>query len=306
MRRLRVLGVWVLLTIVLLQSVKAQYVSRPDTLVKKRLYITLGATGGFYIGAMSMLYTLWYRDYPQSGFHWINDNSNWLQIDKVGHATTVAIASEYMFEVLRWSGVKNNKAAIFGALTGWGFMSTVEVFDGMSAEWGASWGDVIANTAGAGLFLSQQLIWKEQRFRLKFSYFPSDDYAPYRPDLLGENHAQRILKDYNSQTYWLSCNIHSWLKKDTKFPRWINVAVGYGGKGMLGAASNPDEHNGQPLPHYDRVRQYYLSADIDWTKIKTNSPVLRTFLKVISFVKLPFPALEYNKQDGMVWHWLFY
>jgi len=181
-----------------------------------------------------------------------------------------------------------------------------KIFDGFSAEWGASWGDLLANTAGAGFFLSQQLLWKEMRFRLKFSYFPSDKYAPYRPDLLGENHAQRILKDYNSQTYWLSVNIHSWLKKSSKFPSWINVAVGYGGKGMLGAASNPPEYNGEPLPQYDRVRQYYLSMDIDWTKIKTNSAVLRTFLKVISFVKLPFPALEYNKEDGVVWHWMFY
>ena len=82
--------------------------------------------------------------------------------------------------------------------------------------------------------------------------------------------------------------------------------MGYGGKGMLGAASNPSEYNGEPLPHYERVRQYYLSMDIDWSKIHTNSPVLRTFLKVISFVKLPFPAVEYNKEDGFLWHWIFY
>jgi hypothetical protein len=306
MKRFRLIGLVLVLTAFMNNTVQAQYVSRPDSISKMRLGITLGLSGGLYVSTMTMLYFLWYRDYPQSGFHWINDNSNWLQIDKIGHATTVSVASEYMFDALRWSGVENNKAAVYGALAGWGFMQTVEVFDGFSEEWGASWGDVLANTAGAGLFLSQQLIWKEQRFRMKFSYYPSDDYAPYRPDLLGENHAQRILKDYNSQTYWLSCNIHSWLKKSSKFPRWINVAVGYGGKGMLGAASNPSEYDGKPLPHYDRVRQYYISMDIDWTKIRTNSPFLRTFLKVISFVKIPFPALEYNKEDGVVWHWLFY
>ena len=295
-----------LLIIVAGNNAFSQYVSRPDTVIKKRLYVTLAISGGFYVSTMSLLYTLWYRDYPQSGFHWINDNSNWLQIDKIGHATTVAVASEYMFEALRWSGVSNDKAALYGALTGWGFMSTVEIFDGISAEWGASWGDVIANTAGAGLFLSQQIIWKQQRFRMKFSYFPSNDFAPFRPDLLGENHLQRILKDYNSQTYWLSCNISDWLQNSPEFPRWINVAVGYGAKGMLGAAVNPNEYNGQQMPHYDRIRQYYLSMDVDWTKIKTNSPVLRTLLKTLTFVKLPFPAVEYNKQKGMVWHWIFY
>jgi hypothetical protein len=300
-------GLLLILFLLLTNSnLNAQYVSRPDTLNKKRLGITLGISGAVYFSTMTLLYFLWYRDYPQSGFHWINDNSNWLQIDKVGHTTTVYVASEYMFNALRWSGVKNTKAAVFGALAGWGFMSTVEIFDGFSKEWGASWGDVIANTAGASVFLAQQLVWKEQRFRLKFSYYPTGDYAQYRPDLLGENHAQRILKDYNSQTYWLSCNIHSFLKRSSKFPRWINVAIGYGGEGMLGAAYNPNEHDGKPLPNYERIRQFYFSFDIDWTKIKTHSPALKTFLQIISFVKLPFPALEVNTQNGAVWHWIFY
>ena len=286
-------------------TVQAQYVSRPDTIYKNRLRTTLITSGALYGATMTTLWFLWYADYPHSGFHWINDNSNWLQIDKAGHATTVYVSSEYMFNALRWSGVSNTEATLYGALAGWGFLTTVEIMDGFSEEWGASWGDVIANTAGAGLFVSQQLLWKEQRIRLKFSYSPTD-YAQYRPDLLGENHLQRIIKDYNGQTYWLSANIYSFLHKESKFPKWINVAVGYGGKGMLGAASNPSSHDGVPLPHYNRVRQYYLSMDIDWTKIESNSQVLRTVFKVLSFVKLPFPALEYNKENGFVGHWLFY
>ena len=294
-----------LLLFLSLLTVQAQFVSRPDTLYKKRLRTTLISSGALYGATMTTLWFLWYADYPRTGFHWINDNSAWLQIDKTGHATTVYVSSGYMYEALRWSGVSNTKATLYGALAGWGFLTTVEIMDGFSEEWGASWGDLIANTGGAALFVSQQLLWKEQRIRLKFSYFPTD-YAQYRPDLLGENHLQRIIKDYNGQTYWLSANIHSFLPSESKFPKWINVAVGYGGKGMLGASSNPDEHNGQPLPHYNRVRQYYLSMDIDWTKIKTNSPVLRTVFKVLSFVKLPFPALEYNKENGLVGHWIYF
>ncbi len=296
----------ILLGLVLVSlGTRAQYVSRPEAINKKRLRTTLIASGALYGATMTSLYFLWYRDYPQSSFHWINDNSSWLQIDKIGHATTVYVSSEYMFHALRWSGVNNTKATLYGALAGWGFMTTVEIFDGFSEQWGASWGDLIANTAGAGLFVTQQLLWKEQRIRLQFSYSPTN-YAQYRPDLLGENHIQRIIKDYNGQTYWLSANIHSFLKTSSKFPKWINVAVGYGGKGMLGAAANPPEHNGQPLPQYNRVRQYYLSMDIDWTRIETNSAVLRTIFKIFSFVKLPFPALEYNNENGMVWHWMFY
>ena len=31
---------------------------------------------------------LWYKNYPKSNFHFVNDNSSWLQMDKFGHATT--------------------------------------------------------------------------------------------------------------------------------------------------------------------------------------------------------------------------
>jgi len=115
------------------------------------------------------------------------------------------------------------------------------------------------------------------------------------------------LKDYNGQTYWLSVNIRSFIKKESRFPAWINVAAGYGAKGMLGPESNPEfDDHGNPLPQYDRVSQYYLTMDIDWSKIKTNSGFLRFTFKLLNFVKLPFPTLEYNSQDGFVGHWMYF
>ena len=302
MKRLKLTLLLLILTIL---TTQAQYVSRPDTIYKNRLRTTVIAAGALYGVTMTTLWYLWYNDYAHTQFHWINDNAEWMHLDKMGHMTTVYVSSGYMYEALSWSGVDNTKATLYGALSGWGFMASVEFLDGLSAEWGASWGDIIANTSGAALFVSQQLLWKEQRIRLKYSYSPSP-YAQYRPDLLGYNHWQRSIKDYNGETYWLSANISSFMHRDSKFPKWLNVAVGYGGKGMLGAYSNPPVYNGQPLPEFNRVQQYYLSLDVDWTRIKTNSVVLRNVFKVLSFVKLPFPALEYNKEDGLVGHWMFF
>jgi hypothetical protein len=34
--------------------------------------------------------------------------------------------------------------------------------------------------------------------------------------------------------------------------------------------------------------------DVDWTRIKTRSKFLKTVLTAMTFIKLPFPALEYN------------
>jgi hypothetical protein len=59
-----------------------------------------------------------------------------------------------------------------------------------------------------------------------------------RPNVLGENFLQQTLKDYNGQTYWLSINVASFLSDDTRFPKWLNVAVGYGADGLIGGTEN--------------------------------------------------------------------
>jgi len=276
-----------------------------DTINKKRLNTVIYTSVGISAISLTALYYGWYKDTPLTGFHFINDNQNTLQIDKVGHTASTYTLSYWSFSSLRWAGVDNNKSAIYGSMMGFGSMLVLEFLDGFSSEYGASWGDLIANGIGSAMFLSQQLGWKEQRFRLKFSYHPTD-YAQYNPALLGKNSLQSLLKDYNGHTYWLSANIHSFLNEESKFPKWINVAVGYGGKGILGVTSNPSEVDGHPVPHYERVRQYYVSMDIDWTKIETNSKFLRFTFKTLSFIKLPFPTLEYNKENDFVFHWLYF
>jgi len=271
-----------------------------DSINKKRLHAVIIGSSAAYATSLVVLYYAWYKDAPKTSFHFIDDSHYWLQIDKCGHATTAYTLSDYGYWSLRWSGVDEKKSTLYGGLMGWTSMTVIEILDGFSADYGASWADLAANTVGTALFIGQQLLWKEQRFRLKWSYHPTD-YAQYNPDQLGKTGMQRILKDYNGHTYWLSMNIHSFLKEDSRFPGWINVAVGYGGKGMLSGPSNPPGD-----VEFDRVRQYYLTADIDWTKIKTNSGFLKFTFKLLSFIKLPFPALEYNKQNGMVWHWLYF
>ncbi len=290
----------------LIPGLKSQSLRKDnDSIDKKRLNTVVYASAGLYTATLTVLYFGWYKDTPLTSFHFINDNRNFMQIDKAGHATTAYTFSYYAHNWLRWAGVNNKKSAIYGSLMGFGSMTVIEILDGFSAEYGASWGDLAANGFGSAMFASQQLVWKDQRLRLKFSYHPTE-FARYNPDLLGKNSLQRILKDYNGHTYWLSANINSFLKHESKFPRWINVAVGYGGTGIIGVKSNPDEIDGRPIPHFDRIRQYYVSLDIDWTKIDTDSKFLRFMFKTFSFVKLPFPTLEYNNKNNFVFHWLYF
>ena len=229
----------------------------------------------------------------------------WMNMDKFSHAHNAYQNGNYGYWALRWAGANRKTAIWFGGSWGLIYATTIEIFDGLSAEWGFSIGDMMANTAGASLFIGQQLLWGEQRVRSKFSYHTTH-FPYYRPDLLGSNWAQRLLKDYNGHTYWLSANIYSFLPKQSKFPPWINLAVGYGATGMIGGYSNPSEIDGNPLPFFDRTAQFYLSADIDWTRIKTKSHFLHFLFKLFSFVKLPFPTLEYNNKQGLVFHPVYF
>ena len=202
-----------ILLLILIQTAFAQQEVENDSINKKRLNTVIYTSAGLYVGAMSVLYLGWYKDESPTSFHFINDSKYWLQVDKVGHATTAYTISNYGFWTLRWSGVNNNRATWYGALMGFGAMTVIEILDGFSPEYGASWYDITANALGTGLFVSQQLLWEEQRFRLKFSYHPTD-YAQCNPSQLGSTTPERMLKDYNGHTYWLSANIHSFLKED--------------------------------------------------------------------------------------------
>jgi hypothetical protein len=257
------------------------------------------------VTSLTGLSVLWYADYSRSSFHLFNDNNEWLQMDKLGHATSAYFISKTTYNLLRWPGVSSKKAAWYGGATGFGYLAMVELLDGFSSEWGFSPGDFAANTIGSLAFTGQQLVWDEQRILLKWSYH-STRYPQYRPNVMGSNLPEKMLKDYNGQTYWLSANVHSFLHDDSRFPKWLNVALGYSADGMLGGFDNPSEINGTQLPSFERTRQYFLSLDLDLTRIKTRSKALHAIFNVIGTLKLPFPAIEYNSKNEWRLHGVYF
>lgn len=272
---------------------------------RKRLIGVSVTASALYVGSMTGLYYLWYADYPRSEFHFVNDGGQWLYMDKIGHTTTSYWIGRIGYEGLRWSGLNEKKSVWYGGTWGLVYLTSVEIFDGFSAEWGASAGDLAANALGTGIFIGQQLLIHDQPFTLKFS-FHQTEYAQYRPDLLGENFVQSMLKDYNGQTYWISANIASFLREESRFPKWLDVSFGYSAEGMLGAGSNPQEYNGEPLPDVERYSQYFLSLDIDLTKIRTENETLQFLLNLVGYLKIPFPAVEFNRIDKVKFHWMYY
>lgn len=264
------------------------------TLNKKKLATVITTEGILYTTSLIGLNELWYKDYPRSGFHTFNDNREWLQVDKAGHIITAYHIGIIGIDLLKWGGVNNKHAAWYGGMLGSIYQSSIEILDGFSSQWGFSWGDFAANTLGSAAVTSQELLWQQQRIVLKYS-FHSTGYSAYRPELLGSTTTEKMLKDYNGQTYWISTNIASFIKKENHLPKWLNVALGYGATGMIGGTENPAyDDSGNPYPQLNRSRQYYFSLDADLSKIKTKMRWFKVITKTFGFIKVPAPAVEFS------------
>lgn len=178
----------------------------------KKLIIVAGANAVFYTGSFIALNKAWYDGYDRTPFHFFNDIPEWNQMDKAGHIWTTYQVSRASREMWAWTGLNNRASAILGGVSGMVYQSIIEIQDAYSAEWGFSWGDVGANVAGAGLFVLQELVGTGQNVVVKMTYWPKKYHPGYvkrRNELFGSSPMERVLKDYNSQTYWLSVNLKS-------------------------------------------------------------------------------------------------
>ena len=279
---------------------------------KKRIYLaTIGSVAG-YSGSLVALSNAWYKNYPQSSFHFFNDATDWLQVDKAGHIFGAYTASKLNMELWRWAGLSKKNRILVGGMSGAAYMTVIEVLDGFSSQWGFSISDLSANMAGSSLFIAQELLWEEQKIQVKFSFhrntYGSLALNQRADDLFGSRTLERMLKDYNGQTYWLSANLKSFFKKST-FPPWLNIAVGYGADGMFGGSENvvKDKTGTVVFDRRDiaRYRQWYLAPDIDLTRIKTNSKFLKTTFFLLNSVKFPAPSIGISK-NGIEWNWVHF
>lgn len=278
-----------LISILLLFTIAPPSYSQPidsvTTINSTRLKTVIIGSTVAYTGIIIGLSSVWYSQYDKQEFQFFNDAGEWKQVDKVGHFYSAFQLSSIGSRTLQWSGVSKKKSDLTGSITSFAVMSSIEVLDGFSAGYGASASDLLANALGAGFYLGQQALWHETKIYPKFS-FHSTEYAEQRPEALGSTLMEQMIKDYNGQTYWLSADVD----KFVKFPRWLNLAVGYGAEDMLYANVVDNLNNG-----LNPYRQFYLGIDFDLTAIKSRSKFLNSLIYVVNMIKLPAPTLEFSQ-----------
>ena len=286
----------IILLFILPFSLRAQdFLAPSDELNKKRL-IGVSATGAAaWAGSISALYFVWYKDFPKSGFHTFDDSREWQQMDKMGHLYTSWLFGRSVGDLYEWTGLDHKKASLIGAGFSVGYMTTFELLDATNEQWGFSWSDVGFNTLGTLTYWSQEYFWNEQFVHFKFSSHNSG-LSQYRPELLGNSFASRLLKDYNGQTYWMSFNPVDWFRPESKVPKWVNLSFGYSiNNQLVGDGGTYVYTDNMQSLSFTPYRQYFLSLDVNFEAIPTQSRLLKLVFRGLNCIKVPFPAVEFSQ-----------
>lgn len=268
---------------------------RSGSLHKPRVRGVLIFSVSLYIVLMIAMGFAWYSNqWATTGFHFFNDWPEWKQLDKFAHFFWTFQTSSLASRLLSWAGLDQRKSSVGGAIMGLMFVSCVEIPDGFSEDYGASIFDVMANTLGCAAFLAQSLIWNKILIWPKYS-FHQTMFAPLRPGLLGDGFLEEVLKDYNGQTFWYSLQLPR-----LRLPGWLTIAVGVSVDGMV---YGRDAEN--LAAHFNPMRKYFLSVDLNLSHFKTSSKALNSFFYIFNIIKFPAPAIEFSAA-GIRFHPLYF
>lgn len=212
-------------------------------------------------------------------FRVIEDSKYTNYADKAGHFFMGNISAYVASEGFLFAGFSYKKATLYGMFLGLAFMTYIEIGDGFGENWGFSPSDELANIAGATYYYFQQHTPVLQNFQTKFSYIPSSWFG--EPQIITRD--KNFADDYNSQAHYISINVHNLFFKDNKnaiWPKWLNVAVGYGVK-------NVDHF---PLLPTSR---FYLALDYNMVELLPDGGSFWNWFKQsLNFLKFPAPTLE--------------
>jgi len=248
-----------------------------------RFGIVSGITVGGFVLGHGVLNNLWWKG-ERSSFHfeWERDWRYSLGADKLGHAWFPYLTSTFYNGVFLWCGL--DTAASLWASSGLAlaYQTYIEIRDGFSAEWGFSWGDMVADVLGAALPVARHYVPALRAFEFKISFAPSERFRS------GSNAA--IFDDYESTLHWISVDVNALLPRTAAdlWPDWLNVAVGHTVVGLdeMGAGHH----------------EFYLSLDWNLERLPGDTDLLRFLKRLANLYHLPAPAVRLS--PGVVWYGL--
>lgn len=152
---------------------------------------------------------------------WFTKSSDNAGMDKLGHVFATKVFSDLSSNVFQnYFGFSSNASIWSGAIVSWNSMFFLEVMDGALVRWGFSYGDVIANTAGAAMSVIMQSypnIASKVDFRLEHNKLFDGRFDQIT--LAGD--------DYNDMKFLLVTKLAGFDVFNDSFMRFLEFNVGY-------------------------------------------------------------------------------
>ena len=240
---------------------------------------------------------MWYN-WETGKLHSINFNvdfEKYLWMDKYGHFLHAYFASGLFTRGYRWAGMSGENSILYGSISGWLWMLQIEIADGFFEQWGFSWGDLIANTVGAG-FSALQQVYPDALGGIQ----PKISYKRSLALKEGKyiNGAKSEIDDYEGMTFWLAVNAYHYMPKNIQdgYPELLKplgLAVGHSAKGI---SVNPQ----------GGYREIFIGLDYDLRKLSLGdeSSLIRFLKNELNIIRLPLPAVKITP-DG-IWYGLYF
>jgi hypothetical protein len=161
-------------------------------------------------------------DWGSSGYHfqsegWFGTDTKYGGMDKLGHAYTGYVISQYFTQRIAHTVDDPTNAAITGALLGMGFQTYIEFFDGFAGEHGFSYEDLIADGIGATFsFLRNTVPGLADKLDYRLEYWGASDYHDWGP-----------ATDYDGQRYLLALKFSGFERFEDTPLRFVELQAGY-------------------------------------------------------------------------------
>ncbi len=199
-------------------------------------------------------------EWGSSGFRfesegWFGEDTKYGGIDKLGHAYTGYLLTEYFSQRIAHEVDDPNGAIISGALLGFGVQSYIEFFDGFSGGHGFSYEDFIANGLGVGFSVLRNTVpevAEKLDFRLEYIQSDYSDFAP--------------VTDYAGQKYVLALKLSGFEDLEETPLRFFELQAGYFTEGYTDAERDAG---------VNQRREPYVAIGLNLNELLNQAPEIR-------------------------------
>jgi hypothetical protein len=206
--------------------------------------------------------------FVQEGF--LNDVA--LGVDKFGHFYTHHVYFHALYNILKWGGYDESMVLWASTIVPALYGLSLEIGDGYSSYL-FSTEDLVADLLGIGYGLLQVKHPFFNNLKIKWSYFPVVHVNSF-------DHP--FSEDYDGHIYWLSANVHNLLPESAQnyWPRFLNVAVGYGGKNISAGSEGP------------KLRKLAIALDYNLIVLPLNGETWDPIKNIIDLFHFPAPGVR--------------